>query len=151
MHFHLNGNDAHIFHVKNAHTDGDIVIYFKNLNVMHTGDVYINGHFPYIDLESGGSITGMIAAHQKILALTNDKTKIIPGHGELARRQDVANTVAMLQHVKKMISEQLAQGKSEDEVVARTPLAQYQAWSSDFITLEKMTRQVYQSLLRESE
>ncbi len=150
MHFHLNGNEAHIFHVKNAHTDGDVVIYFKNLNVMHTGDVYINGYFPYIDLDSGGSITGIIAAHQKILTLVDDKTKIIPGHGELASRQDVENAVVMLQQVKKIIETLKAQGKSEDEVVALAPLAEYQAWRSDFITLEKMTRQVYQSLMHES-
>ncbi len=148
MHFHLNGNDMQILHLPNAHTDGDIAIFFKNLNTIHTGDVYVNGKFPYIDIENGGSIAGIIAAHQKIITLTNDETKIIPGHGALANHKDIENTVVMLQQVEKIISELILQGKSADEVVALAPLSKYQAWSSGFITVDKMTRQVYESLIR---
>lgn len=149
MHFYLNGNDTHIFHVAHAHTDGDIIVYFKNLNVIHTGDVYVNGMFPYIDIKNGGSITGMIAAHQKILAQTNANTKIIPGHGALAARADVEATLAMLIKSKKIIRQWIAQGKSEEEVVALNPLAQFEAWSWHFITMEKMTRQLYISLVHD--
>jgi len=151
MQFYLNGHDTHILHVAHAHTDGDIIIHFKDQNVLHTGDVYVNGNFPYIDIDSGGSMDGIIAAHEVVLALSNDKTKIIPGHGALASRSDVEETVAMLQHSKKLISALISQGKSENEVVAISPLAQYQSWRSNFITLEKMTRQVYQSLLKQQE
>jgi len=151
MRFYLNGHETHAIHVANAHTDGDIIIHFKDQNVLHTGDVYVNGNFPYIDINSGGSIDGIITAHETILALSDDSTKIIPGHGALARRSDVEETVAMLQQSRKLISALIAEGKSEDEVVAISPLAQYSAWRSNFITVEKMTRQVYQSLIKQQE
>ena len=79
--FHLNGSTIHAFHVEFAHTDGDSVIHFREANVIHTGDVYFNGIYPFIDVDSGGSINGMIAAVNRILALCDDQTKIIPGHG----------------------------------------------------------------------
>ncbi len=150
MRFYLNGNDTHIMHVPQAHTDGDIVIFFKTLNVVHTGDVYINGLFPYIDLDSGGSITGMIKALQTILTLTDVNTKIIPGHGGLATRKDLEATVSMLEASKAMIGQLVNQGKSEEEVIVLNPLSQFKAWGWHFIHLEKMTQQVYRSLVAET-
>lgn len=147
MNFHLNGNDAHIFHVANAHTDGDAVIHFKNLNVIHTGDTMFNKIFPYIDLNSGGSIDGYIAAQKKILSISNDKTKIIPGHGNLATQKDLEASIAMLEGSKKIISQLIKQGKDEEEVVKLNPLAEYQQWHWGFITTEKMTRQMYKGLV----
>lgn len=149
MHFYLNGNDTHIVHVANAHTDGDIIIYFKNLNVIHTGDVFLNGMFPFIDAENGGSMAGIIAAHHKILRLADANTDIIPGHGTLANLNDLEATIAMLEESNKLISQLVRRHKSEEEVVALNPLAKYQAWSRTFITTEKMTRQVYKSIVSE--
>ncbi len=151
MRFYLNGNDTHIVHVPHAHTDGDVVIHFKNLNVIHTGDVYINGLFPYIDLDSGGSISGMIEALHIILALTDTNTKIIPGHGRLATKADLEATAAMLEQSKAIIGQLVTQGKSEKEVIALNPLSQFKAWGWHFIHLEKMTQQVYRSLVAQSE
>ena len=148
MNFHLNGEDARIFHVANAHTDGDAVIHFKNANVIHTGDTFFNGMFPYIDLNSGGSIDGFIAAQKKILAVANAHTKIIPGHGPLANKKDLEKSLAMLEDARSLIANLLKQGQSEDDVVKREPLAAYAKWSWQFITTEKMTRQIYQSLIR---
>lgn len=147
MSFHLNGEDAHIFHVANAHTNGDIVIHFKQANVIHTGDTFFNGMFPYIDLANGGSVAGAIAAQKQILQLTDDKTKIIPGHGALASKKDLQASISMFETAEQLISKLIAQGKTEDEVVALNPLAKFdKKWSWQFITTEKMTRQLYQGL-----
>lgn len=147
MNFFLNGNDAHIFHVANAHTDGDAVIHFKNMNVIHTGDTMFNQMFPYIDINSGGSVEGYIGAQKQIFNLANEQTKIIPGHGALASKADLGKSIAMLEDSKKLIVSLIKQGKTEDEVVKINPLEKYHAtWNWGFITTEKMTRQMYISL-----
>lgn len=147
MDFHLNGYDAHIFHVKNAHTDGDLVIHYKAANVIHTGDAMFNKMFPFIDIDSGGSIDGYIAAQKKILALSDDQTKIIPGHGPLATKEDLQSSIAMLEDTKNIISALIAKGKTEEQIVTLNPLAKkYQQWHWQFITTERMTRTFYKGL-----
>jgi len=146
MSFHLNGEDAQLIHVAEAHTDGDAVIVFKNANVVHMGDTFFNGRFPFIDLNSGGSVDGFIKAQQKVLSITDDKTKIIPGHGPLASKKDLQKSVDMLIDIKKMIGKLIAEGKSEDEVVKMNPLNKYAEKNWGFITTERMTRQVYKGL-----
>lgn len=147
MSFHLNGEDLKIFHVENAHTDGDAVIHYQNANVIHTGDTMFNGMFPYIDIGNGGSVDGYIAAQQKILSMTNEQTKIIPGHGPLADKKQLKQALDMLIDAKQLIGDLIAKGKTEDEVVKANPLKKYHAkWNWQFITTEKMTRQVYKSL-----
>lgn len=147
MNFHLNGEDAHIFHVAHAHTDGDAVIHFKNANVIHTGDTLFNGMFPYIDLNSGGSVQGYIDAQKKILSLCNDKTKIIPGHGPLANLRDLQTSITMLEDAKHIIAKLIKAGKNEEEIVALNPLEKYhQDWHWSFITTERMTRQLVKGL-----
>ena len=150
MNFHLNGEDSKIFHVAKAHTDGDAVIYFKNANVIHAGDTFFNGMFPYIDLDSGGSVDGYIKAQQKIISMSNDETKIIPGHGPLANKKDLQSTVSMIKNCKVIITRLIRQGKSEEEVVKLNPLAKYHdKWNWQFITTERMTRQLYKGLSKE--
>ena len=147
MNFHLNGEDAKIFHVAHAHTDGDAIIHFKNANVIHMGDTFFNGMFPFIDLDSGGSVDGFIKAQKKVYKLSNDKTKIIPGHGPLANKQDLKAALDMLADVRKIIVKLVKQGKSEAEVVKLNPLAKYHdKWNWGFITTEKMTRQIYRGI-----
>jgi len=148
MTFHLNGEDAIVIHVANAHTDGDSIVHFKTADVIHTGDTFFNGMYPYIDVGNGGSVDGYIAAQKKILSIANDKTKIIPGHGPLANKANLAADVKMLEEVRAVIASLIAQGKKEDEVVASNPLKKFdKKWSWGFITSEKMARQVYQSLV----
>ena len=147
MTFHLNGVDARLIHTPKAHTDGDSVIHFEQLNVIHTGDNFFNGMFPFIDLNSGGSVDGYIAAQKKIHAMSQNDTKIIPGHGPLANKADLAKSIAMLEDARSMIMAAIKDGKSEDEVVAMNPLAEkYKSWHWGFITTERMTRQLYQGL-----
>ncbi|MFT4928814.1 MAG: cyclase [Phenylobacterium sp.] len=151
MHFYLNSNDTHLIHVSKAHTDGDIIIYFKNLNVIHAGDTFLNKKYPYIDHHRGGSISGLITAQKKILALSDSNTKIIPGHGLLANIADLEASISMLEVSKKLIAQLMDNNKSEDEIVKLNPLFQYHAlWNRKFINTEKMTRQIYRSLVLES-
>ena len=81
---YINGEKVLVFHVENAHTDGDAMLYFTQSNVLHTGDIFFNGLYPYIDLDSGGSVIGYIEAVKRALIVINDETKIIPGHGKLS-------------------------------------------------------------------
>ncbi len=142
--FHLNGHEARVFHAKNAHTDGDAIIHFPGADVIHTGDIFFNGMFPFIDLNSGGSVEGFIAAQEEILSLAGEKTKIIPGHGPLAQKSDLQTAVNMLKDCNKKVTALVAQGKSEEEVIASNPLAEYHdKWNWAFITTERMTRTLY--------
>jgi glyoxylase-like metal-dependent hydrolase (beta-lactamase superfamily II) len=103
--FHLNGDDIEISHVANAHTDGDALIHWKSANVLHMGDTFFNGMLPFIDLDSGGSIDGMIAAAGRGLEMANDQTVIIPGHGPVARRSDLERYRDMLLHLRNRIGQ----------------------------------------------
>ena len=84
--FHLNGGEVHVFHVARAHTDGDAIVHFRAGNSIHMGDTFFNGLYPFIDLDSGGSIDGVIAAVDRALPLMDKKTRVIPGHGPLSDR-----------------------------------------------------------------
>jgi len=144
--FHLNGYTARVFHVPHAHTDGDAAIYFPEANVLHTGDVMFNKLFPFIDLDGGGSVEGYIAGQKKFLAMVNDTTKIIPGHGALASKADLGAALHMLEDARSRVQALIDAGKTHDEVMAANPLAPYQEWSWDFITTERMTETLYRSL-----
>ncbi len=146
MTFHLNGREAFVFHVEHAHTDGDAVIRFPADNVIHAGDVMFNGLFPFIDLDSGGSVDGYIAAQKRMLALADDKTRIIPGHGPLASKTDLAASIAMLEDSRKKVQALIKSGRTEDEILAANPLAPYEKWSWQFINTERMTRTLYRDL-----
>ena len=119
--FHLNGNTARVFYVANAHTDGDSVIHFPGVNVIHAGDVMFNKLFPFIDLDSGGSVAGYIAGQKKIISMADDETKIIPGHGVLANKADLQVAVDMLEDAQDRVDELVVAGKSLDEVKAANP------------------------------
>ena len=144
--FHVNDRSAFVFHVSEAHTDGDAVIHFREDNVIHAGDVMFNGMFPFIDLDSGGSVDGYIAAQKEILALTDGATRIIAGHGPLAGRDDLQKAIAMLEDARAQVGALVEAGKTADEVVEANPLAAYEDWSWMFITTERMTRTIYRDL-----
>lgn len=145
--FHLNGDDIHVFHVNNAHTDGDVVIHFTKANVIHTGDLYFTGRYPFIDLSSGGSVDGMIAASEKILSLCTPETKIIPGHGALSDMKGLKSFHDMLTTVRDRIKKLIEDGKSLDEVKTAKPTAEYDdTWGTGFLNPETFVEIVYRSL-----
>ena len=145
--FYWNGQDIWVWHPEAAHTDGDAIIFFKTANVVHMGDAFFNGGYPYVDLESGGDLDGCIATHEKVLGKIDDKTKIIPGHGALATRADLAKTVAMLKDVRARVRAQIDAGLDEDAAVAADPLKDLNGeWGKGYINGERMVRTAYKSL-----
>ena len=139
---HLNGETLEVMHINNAHTDGDAIILFKESNVIHAGDVFVRYGLPFIDQPSGGSIDGMIKGTDQIIALANDDTKIIPGHGAIATKKDLIEYRAMLQTLRDRIAGAMSKGKTLTEIIASDPTKEYTAAfdRSAFITL------VYDSL-----
>lgn len=148
--FHINGQTIHGFHVKTAHTDGDTIIHIPEADVIHTGDIYFNGIYPFIDTSSGGSVVGMLEAIEKILSLAGDDTKIIPGHGALSNRSELEAYQQMLIDVKTITEEAISQGLTLEEFIASDPTADYDdAWGQGFLAPEKFQTIVYQSLTKE--
>ena len=146
---HINGEEVKVFHVDNAHTDGDSMLYFTESNVLHTGDTYFNGRYPYIDLNSGGSVNGYINAVKRGLEVINEDTKIIPGHGDLSDRLEYETFLTMLESLKTAVISEIKDGKTEDEVTNNKTLTKaYDAlkYGDGFINSEKIRRTFYLSL-----
>jgi len=146
MTIHINGDAAKIKHFAAAHTDGDAIVYFTEANVLHTGDIMFNQMFPYIDTSNGGSYLGVIAALEGIHEMANDSTKIIPGHGQLASKADVAATVEMLKAARAAVKKLKDKGMSDEEIAAADPLKPYASFSWNFINSERMLAQVLEGL-----
>ena len=141
--FHINGDEVHAFHVPRAHTDGDLIVHFKAGNVVHMGDVFFNGTYPFIDGGSGGSAEGAMAAYDRVLALTDDNTKIIPGHGPLAGKADLLATRNMVTTVTQRIKALRASGRSDAEIRAAKPSADFDArFGGGFIKPEAFVQQM---------
>ncbi|MEO6220623.1 MAG: MBL fold metallo-hydrolase [Ginsengibacter sp.] len=122
---HLNGETVEVFHVSNAHTDGDAIIHFKKSNVFHGGDVFVRYGLPFIDQAHGGTIDGMIKGMDTLLSLTNEDSKIIPGHGMLAEKKDLAEYKKMLETVRNRISEKISQGETLKEIIDGDSVKEY--------------------------
>jgi len=136
--FHVNGHDIHAVHVEHAHTDGDSIVLFRSANVIHTGDVWFNGMYPFIDSSSGGSLDGVIAAVDVILKLADEQTKIMPGHGPLGDRNGLLGYHKFLLDVRERVGKLVQQGKTLDEIRAAKPLADYEATlSKGFLSTDK--------------
>jgi len=145
--FHVNGIEAFVFHVHAAHTDGDAAIEFKGTDVIATGDLLFNGLFPFIDIDSGGSVPGYIAAMQQLIDMGDENTVYIAGHGPVASIEDVEQDLAMLIDSLERVAALLEDGLSADEIVAANPLAIYHDdYNWGFITTERMTRTLIRSL-----
>jgi cyclase len=144
---HFNGDDVHVFHVAPAHTDGDVIVHFKKANVIHAGDTFINQGYPITDLSSGGAYAGLIEAADKLLALANDTTKIIPGHGPVGGKADVATWKSLLLTMRDKVAKAAARGKSVDDVIAAKPLAEYDAkFGQGPMKTDVVVGMIYQSL-----
>lgn len=125
MIFHMNDETIEVIHQNNAHTDGDSIIFFKTSNVIHTGDIYFNGFYPFIDESSKGSVEGVIKSVNYILSRANDDTKIIPGHGKLSNKKELIYYRDMLVEINKRMEKLIKEGKSLEEILALKPFADY--------------------------
>jgi len=144
---HRNGDHIHAIHAAHGHTDGDAMVLFENANVLHMGDLYFNGLYPFIDTGSGGSINGLIDAINKGLMLANADTKIVPGHGPLATRDDMQGYRDMLVEIRDNVAALKTDGKSLEEAVAAKPGAKYdEALGGQFIKPEQLVQFIYSSL-----
>ena len=147
--FRLNGEEIRAVHYRNSHTDGDSVIHFMNADVIHTGDIWFNGFYPFIDVSSGGSIEGVIGSIKALIELAGDDTRIIPGHGPLGDQQSMQGYLGMLETVRDRMSRLIAEGKTLDQIIALKPNADYDdAMGQGFINPETFLRILHSDLSR---
>ncbi|MCZ6595729.1 MAG: MBL fold metallo-hydrolase [Bacteroidetes bacterium] len=146
MTFYYNGEKIMVFHVQNAHTDGDVMVYFTKSNVLHMGDVFFNGRYPFVDLNSGGNYNGYIKALSRALILIDEETKIIPGHGDLATKSDVKYSHDMMVALKNSVAYEYVSGKTKEQIIANKDLTKiYDAkgFGDGFISTEKFVGLIY--------
>ncbi len=147
VNLYLNGDELEVIHVPNAHTDGDSVIRFKKANVVHMGDTFFNGHYPFIDVDAGGSIDGAIAAVDQVLAMIDDQTKLIPGHGALATKADLRTYRQVMAGARDRVKTLIAQGKTLEQILATKPTEQWDAaWGKGGIGPEVFVSTIHRSL-----
>jgi cyclase len=145
--FHWNGDEIRVYHVPPAHTDGDAVVHFVKANVVHTGDLFFNGGYPFVDVSSGGRIDGVIAAAERVLGGIDDKTRIIPGHGPIGTKADLQAYRDVLRTLRDRIAKLKAEGKGKDAVIAAKPTADHDAkWGTGFMKGDVFTGLVFDSL-----
>jgi len=143
---HLNGEDIRALHFPSGHTDGDSIIFFPKSNVVHMGDDFVTYGFPFIDVQSGGSIDGMIDALEKVIAQLPADVKYIPGHGPVSGLSDVKVYLTMLKDTRAVVSEQLKQGKTLDQMKQARVLDPWKKYSGDFISEDDFLETLYYSL-----
>ncbi len=143
---HMNGG-IRTMHMPHAHTDGDSVVWFRTANVFHMGDLFLHRFsFPFIDLESGGNVRGVLAAANRVIDLANDQSVIIPGHGPLATRTDLIAWRDMLAEVIGAVEREKAAGKTLEQVLAMRPAARWDVNPQAFIKGDAFVTAVWESL-----
>lgn len=145
---HFNGEDIRIIHFPNSHTDGDSVIFFTGSNVVHMGDLFFSGRFPYVDLSSGGDVEGLIKHIEKLLAELPPDVKLIPGHGPLSDLDDLKTYHQTLVATTEMVRDQIEAGKSLEEIKAAGLPKKWRSWGAGFISTGRWIEIVHQSLAK---
>lgn len=143
---HLNGEDIRATFMPHGHTDGDSVIEFTQSNVVHMGDDFFNGTFPFVDTENGGSVRGMLANDEKVLNAMRDDAKIIPGHGPLGDKAALRAFVDMLRATIGAVESGMKAGKTLDQLKQEKVLASWEKWSTNFVNLDRWTETIYNEL-----
>ena len=147
MHFHINNESVKAIHVPSAHTDGDSFIHFKKANVVHAGDIFFNGFYPFIDAAGGGSVKGMIKAADEILAISDSSSKIIPGHGPLSNKAELQGYRDMLATVYKRLLTLKNQGVSAEDAILQEPLKDLEKeWGDGMFTGERWISIIYPAI-----
>ena len=146
---YYNGDSISAMHVPPAHTDGDVIVWFRHANVVHMGDTFFNGRYPLVDLASGGDVEGLIGAADRVLAMVDANTKIIPGHGPLGDRVALQAYRTMLVTVRDRIRQGVAAGRTLEQVQAGKPTAEFDAvWGNGRITPTLFVEILYQDVSR---
>ncbi len=148
--FHVNDETIEVFHVPGAHTDGDAIVHFLNSDVLHMGDTYFAGTFPFIDTSSGGSIDGVIAAIDTVLARVGDETAIIPGHGPLSNKAELGAYRDMLRGAWEAVAALVDAGHDKEAVIGAKPLSAFEEeWGQGWMKADTFTGILYDSLTAE--
>lgn len=146
---HLGDEEVVVHHLPHAHTGGDGVVQFRRANVIHTGDIFFNCGYPFIDVSGGGTIDGLITAVEAILRLCDGETKIIPGHGSLAGKAELTTYLGLLREFREIVAGQAAAGKNLDEIKAAKVTATLdEVWGQVYFTPDQFTEMVYRTLGR---
>jgi len=141
---HLNGEDLQLLHIPNAHTDTDLIVFFKSANVIHTGDVFVRYGIPFVDAGNGGSVAGIIKGVNTILELCDEETKIIPGHGQVASKSDVLAYRDMLQDIWDSVKVEVKKGKTLSEILENDPTQKYQKGNMGAFVVELIYKEINQ-------
>lgn len=142
---HFNGEEIRVIHFPHGHTDGDSVIFFTGSNVVHMGDNFFAGRFPFVDLESGGSVDGLIANIGEIIAKLPAGVKIIPGHGPLSSIEDLKLYHRMLVETSEIVRKKLAADKTLDQIKSEGLPEEWKTWGTFFIKTDVWIETIYRS------
>ncbi len=141
---HLNGDELRVIHMPAGHTDGDSVVHWTKSNVVHMGDLFfLRMSFPFVDASSGGNVRGVIAAADKVLAMADDQTKIIPGHGPVASKADLQQYRDMVAQIVSRVEAGIAAGKALEQIKAERPADGFGVKPDGFITADRFVETVY--------
>jgi Zn-dependent hydrolases, including glyoxylases len=143
---HFNGEEIRVIHYPQGHTDGDSVIFFTSSNVVHLGDDFFAGRFPFVDLESGGSIEGLIKNIGEIIGKIPADAKLIPGHGPLSTVDDLKSYHRMLQQTTDIVRQKMSAGKTLDQIKSEGLPDEWKPWGTGFIKTDVWIETIYKSL-----
>ena len=147
LQLHVNGEDIDVRHAPRAHTDGDLLVHFPRANAWHLGDVYFAGMYPFIDGSSGGSVGGVVAALDAVLAQSDQATRIIPGHGPLSDRSELQDWRAMLATIAARVESAVRAGETREAVIAAKPTADFDArYGAGFVAPDRFAGMLYDLL-----
>ncbi len=147
--FYLNGEEVSAVHVANAHTDSDAFVFFRKANVLHTGDLFMSIGYPFVDAGNGGSSAGLIAAHARALALCNEQTRVIPGHGAVVGKAELQAYHDMLVVVRKRVADLVKKGRTLEQIKAAGTTKEYdERWGKGFVTPDVFVQRLFIELKR---
>jgi len=143
---HINGEDIRAIHMPHGHTDGDSVIWFTQSNVVHMGDDFFNGTFPFVDADNGGSVRGLSMNLDAILAQIRDDTKVIPGHGPLGDKTTLRAFADMIRATSAAVDAAMRSGKTLEQIKQAKVLEPWAKWATSFITVDRWAESLYRDL-----
>ena len=147
MKLYINAEEVKIVHYPRGHTDGDSIVFFKNANVVHMGDHHFSGFFPFVDIDHGGNVLQMAANVKAILAIINDETKVIPGHGSLSTKNDLQDFYEMLLGTSDEVQQMMNQGMKLEQIQSKGLSERWKSWTDGFLSTEVWISIVYNSLM----
>jgi glyoxylase-like metal-dependent hydrolase (beta-lactamase superfamily II) len=134
---HFNGERIRVRHLPHAHTDGDAIVFFSGSNVVHMGDTFFSGTFPFVDVGNGGNVGGLIAGLRSLLEEIPGDARLIPGHGPLSTKKDLSRFVAMLEETSAIVERRVREGLGRDQVIEQGLPDEWESWGGGFISTER--------------